>query len=98
MPTAAALSNPKSLPKGKAKASALATPVTTKPKVVKRKGGTGRRPGVKAWLIAEFLQLLRLIAGRCPQKGNNWIPLAEEHSADQETERSHKACQGKWDY
>ncbi|KAG8738914.1 hypothetical protein FRC11_001035 [Ceratobasidium sp. 423] len=53
MPTTATQSNSKSSRKGKgrAKASALATPV--KPKVMKRKTSTGRRPGAKAWLVTE---------------------------------------------
>ncbi|KDN40850.1 hypothetical protein RSAG8_07868, partial [Rhizoctonia solani AG-8 WAC10335] len=60
--------------------------------------GTGRRPGAKSWLIAEYFRLFRLVASHCPSVGNAWIPLAEEHSSQQDTERSAKACQEKWNY
>ncbi|KAG8744512.1 hypothetical protein FRC11_013435, partial [Ceratobasidium sp. 423] len=97
MPTAAALSSTISLCKGKGKAKASASATPAQPKVVKRRDSNGRRPGTKAWLIAEFLHLFCIISNHCPTQGVDWIPIAKEDSSQQDTERSAKACQGKWD-
>ncbi|CCO31947.1 hypothetical protein BN14_05999 [Rhizoctonia solani AG-1 IB] len=98
MPTSSALSKVKSPRKGRAKASASATLAEPKPHPVKRKAGGGRKPGAKAWNVAEFLRLFWLIADRCPCIASDWISLAEQHSAEQEANRSHKACQDKWGF
>ncbi|CEL53672.1 hypothetical protein RSOLAG1IB_06527 [Rhizoctonia solani AG-1 IB] len=98
MPTSSTLSKVKSLRKGRAKASASATLAKPKPHPVKRKAGGGRKPGAKAWNVAEFLRLFWLIADRCPRIASDWILLAEQHSAEQEANQSHKACQDKWGF
>ncbi|CCO34037.1 hypothetical protein BN14_08129 [Rhizoctonia solani AG-1 IB] len=98
MPMSSALSKVKSPRKGRAKASASATPAEPKLHHVKRKASGGRKHGAKAWSVAEFLHLFWLIADRCLRIASNWNSLAEQHSAEQETNRSHKACQDKWGF
>ncbi|CUA67277.1 hypothetical protein RSOLAG22IIIB_13356 [Rhizoctonia solani] len=67
---------------------------SSKPKS-KRKNGGGHKPEAKSWISAKLLRLLWLIAELCPSIPCDWILLAERHSAEQEIDRSEKACQDK---
>ncbi|EUC62818.1 hypothetical protein RSOL_456650, partial [Rhizoctonia solani AG-3 Rhs1AP] len=85
MPTANALSNNKTLRKGKARAGTPPAP--------KKRGG--RKKGAVKWTIVEYIRLFRIISEIRPSGNNHWQQVMEEHNLGP-TERSLDACKTHW--